>query len=204
MLPPIHFESYTTVTGTLLLAVPDEAALQATYTAGSPSNFPFWARRWPSALALAQYLSQNPAYILDKKVLELAAGLGLPSLVAAGYAAQVTASDYAPEAVELIRLSARQSGIRNLSALVINWNDPLDVSDTEVLLLSDVNYAKPDLSRLFQLIGQCMEQQLIVILATPHRLQAKPFMEELLPWRITHAEIEAEGEMISVWVMKTG
>lgn len=172
------------------------------YTSGAAPAFPFWARCWPSARALAGFLEQQPEYIRGKRVLELAAGLGLPSLVAAGYALQVTASDQAPEAVDMIRLSVQHSGISNLTACVIDWNDPVELTETDVLLLSDVNYAERDFERLLAIMRECMDKRITVILATPQRLQAKPFMESLMQWRVCGTELEAGNEWVTVWVLE--
>ena len=61
--------------------------------------FPYWSKVWPSAEALALFILQHPEYIAGKMVVELGAGLGLPSLVAAQMAASVLCTDYEPEAV---------------------------------------------------------------------------------------------------------
>lgn len=176
--------------------------MQFAYTSGAAPAFPFWARCWPSARALAGFLEQHPEYIRGKQVLELAAGLALPSLVAAGYAAQVTASDHAPEAVDIIRLSVQRSGIANMTASIIDWNDRVELTEKDVLLLSDVNYAERDFERLYALVRECMDKRITVILATPQRLQAKPFMESLMEWRVYGTELEAGNEWITVWVLE--
>jgi len=202
MFVPVTYQSFRTAVRTIQLAVPDEAAMMQAYTSGTAPAFPFWARCWPSARALAGFLEQQPEYIRGKRVLELAAGLGLPSLVAAGYALQVTASDQAPEAVDMIRLSVQRSGISNLTACVIDWNDPVQLTETDVLLLSDVNYAERDFDRLYAIMRECMDKRITVILATPQRLQAKPFMESLMQWRVCGTELEVENEWITVWVLE--
>lgn len=53
---------------------------------GSLKDFPYWSKCWPSAIALSNFIAKNQALIQDKQVLELATGLGLPSLVAARFA----------------------------------------------------------------------------------------------------------------------
>ena len=63
--------------------------------------FPYWARLWPSAIALASYLQKNAPLINGRWVAELAAGIGLPSLVAAGYAKKVWCSDWVAEATQV-------------------------------------------------------------------------------------------------------
>jgi predicted nicotinamide N-methyase len=61
---------------------------------------PYWAELWPAAIALASAL---PARLSGVRVVELGCGLGIPSLVAARRGAAVTATDWADEAIELLR-----------------------------------------------------------------------------------------------------
>src|SRR5829696_4479039 len=78
---------------------------------------PYWAELWPAGLALARALPER----LDAvRVVELGCGLGVPSLVAAARGAEVTAIDWAPEAIELLRRSAARNGPQ-LDARVADW-----------------------------------------------------------------------------------
>lgn len=62
---------------------------------------------WRGALLLSDFLLANPKLIQGKKVLELAAGTGLTSIVAATLAASVTATDVnRGEILPLIRKNA--------------------------------------------------------------------------------------------------
>ena len=70
----------------------------------------------------------------------LAAGLGLPSLLAARYAYEVHASDHIPEAVELMKRSADLNGILNMKCSLLDWNCLPENIRTDILLLSDINY----------------------------------------------------------------
>ena len=63
---------------------------------------PYWAELWPAALALVAALPP----IGGLRVVELGCGLGLPSLVAAARGAEVTATDWAPDAIELLERNA--------------------------------------------------------------------------------------------------
>src|SRR5665213_1108787 len=65
---------------------------------------PYWAELWPSGVALASAVSALE--LRGSQVIELGAGLGLPSLAAALGGADVLATDWADDAVELLRLNA--------------------------------------------------------------------------------------------------
>src|SRR3954471_23727497 len=80
---------------------------------------PYWAELWPAATALAEALPD----VRGLRVVELGCGLGLPSLVAAARAADVTGTDWAAEAIDLLRENAARNSIR-LRAEQWDWREP--------------------------------------------------------------------------------
>ncbi len=172
--------------GQVELFVPDIAKLREAYyrqrqlMPGTP--FPYWAQLWPAALAMTGFLQQHPYFILGKKVLELAAGLGLPSMVAAHYAHTVCCSDHQPEAVAVMQQSAGHNRLSNISCRVLDWNNLPAGLVADVLLLSDINYEPETFEQLYSVLQRFIMQGTMVLLSTPQRLMAKPFIERLLPW----------------------
>ena len=67
------------------------------------SPFPYWAKVWPSSIALHNVLKKHPSLIKDKTVLELGAGIGLPALMLAHITRSIQISDYNMEAVALLK-----------------------------------------------------------------------------------------------------
>src|SRR4051812_32177901 len=65
---------------------------------------PYWAELWPSGVELARAVAACD--VAGLRVLELGCGLGLPSLVAATLGAQVLATDWAEDALALLRENA--------------------------------------------------------------------------------------------------
>ncbi|HEY2541950.1 MAG TPA: 50S ribosomal protein L11 methyltransferase, partial [Gaiellaceae bacterium] len=82
---------------------------------------PYWAELWPSGLALAHVVAGRD--LGGARVLELGAGLGLPSLAAALRGAEVLATDWAEDAVTLLRDNAARNGIE-LRAERMRWDAP--------------------------------------------------------------------------------
>ena len=166
--------------------VPEPLSLQQAFTKQLQTDpataAPYWAQVWPSAYALCEFIATQPHWLQNKTVLELAAGLGLPSLLAAQVATQVTCSDYIPEAVELMQQSIQENKLENIDAMLIDWNHmPNDLS-VDVLLLSDINYEPQAFETLFNVIISFLEKGTTILLSTPHRLMAKPFIDRLLPY----------------------
>ena len=184
---------------TITLQIPDPQSLLKNATT-------FYAKLWPSAIALAEFITTNPAFIANKNVLELAAGLGLPGMVAAHIASEVTISDYIPEAVELMKSSVVLNGLTNVRCELLDWyNLPTDLT-TDVLLLSDINYDPEAFEVLYQVLGGFLASGTTIILATPQRLMAKPFIERLLAFCTMQEEVQvslnSEQTFITILVLK--
>ena len=144
--------------------------------------YPHWTKLWPAALAMSDFIHQHPELVQHKKVLELAAGLGLPSFVAARYAKAVCCSDYLEEAVATMAKSAQHLQLSNITCRVLDWNHLPDDLTADVLLLSDINYDPDQFVRLHQVLQRFLQQGTVILLTTPQRLMAKPFIEKLLPF----------------------
>jgi predicted nicotinamide N-methyase len=190
------------------LLIPDAQAVQQNYYQQKQLQpdipFPHWTKLWHSALALSNFLQSHTALIRNKTVLELAAGLGLPSLLASRYAAHVCCSDYLPEAVDVITRSATHNGLANMETRLLDWYQLPENLYAEVILLSDINYEPAAFAQLYQVLKGFIEAGATIILSTPQRLMAKPFIERLLPWQQQHVALEINNppqpEIISVFV----
>jgi predicted nicotinamide N-methyase len=141
--------------------------------------FPYWAKVWPSSIALHNVLQKHPSLIRDKTVLELGAGIGLPSLMMAGITNSIQISDYNLDAVELLRKNIEHLELENAEALKLDWNALPETIHPEVVILSDVNYDPTQFETLTKLIEKFIHQVSTVILSTPQRIMASPFVQKL-------------------------
>jgi len=141
--------------------------------------FPFWAKIWPSACALFKVLKSNPALIQDKHVIELGAGIGLPSLMMAATTKSIQISDYDVEAVALLQKNIQHLELQNAQALLLDWNNVPENINAEVVILSDVNYDPMQFDTLIILIEKMINQGCTIILSTPQRIMASPFVQQL-------------------------
>lgn len=205
MAPSFVTETFRFGEQLVVLALPDIQALQRQWEHDlqPAGGFPYWAKVWPAALGLCRFIIQHPDYIKNKQVLELAAGLGLPSLIAAHHAAGVVCSDYAEDALFYINQSVLLNQLSNVSVKGIDWNKlPPDLS-ADTVLLSDINYDPavfPELERLFKkLLGQGGA----IILSTPQRLMAKPFIMAMMPFCIDQVTLPVAEQEISVFVYRS-
>jgi predicted nicotinamide N-methyase len=181
----LHHHTYKWGSYSIDLCIPDPGYVQRLYRGQKDSQpqtpFPYWTQVWPAALAMAEFLSAEPIYVKDKSVVELAGGLGLPSLLAAQWAHSVVCSDYLPEAVAVMKQSVAKNGLPNVSCRILDWNHLPNDLTAEVLLLSDINYDPSQFDMLFKVLTDFINKGTRILLSTPQRLMAKPFLERLLP-----------------------
>ncbi|MCU0321991.1 MAG: methyltransferase [Chitinophagaceae bacterium] len=188
------------------LVIPNTNSIQQWYSTQQQTNkdfpFPYWAKVWPSAIALADFLQSNKQLIDQKKVLELAAGLGLPSLMAAKFATTIVCSDYIQEPLSLVEQSIVLNKLNNVECRILDWNDLPEGLSADVLLLSDINYEPSAFNQLLKVIEFFLQNNSTIILATPQRIMAKPFIEAVLPFCIEHTERVIEETIVSILVLR--
>jgi predicted nicotinamide N-methyase len=138
--------------------------------------FPYWAKVWPSSIALLDVLKAHPHLIQNKDVLEIGAGIGLPSLMMADITKSIQISDYEKEAVELMQKNIEHLELENVEALQLDWNALPEAIHPEVVILSDINYDPTQFDALVSLIEKFILQGSTVILSTPQRIMASSFV----------------------------
>jgi len=135
---------------------------------------PYWAELWPSGVALAEVVAGLD--VRGLRVLELGAGLGLPSLAAALGGAEVLATDWAEDAVALLRANAARNGIA-LRAERVRWDDPeplLREAPWQLVLGADLLYEERNAHQLAGLLPRLGGEML---LSEPGRPYAKDFLD---------------------------
>jgi len=161
---------------------------EALYAKDPTEAFPYWAKIWPSAIALTKYLQANPSWINNKKVLEMGAGIGLPSFSIAEKVNQLTITDHNADAVASMKKNITYLGLSNAIALELDWNHFPDHLQANTILLSDINYAPEQFDPLFNLIQLLINKGSSILIATPHRIMGNEFIHRLQEL-IKHEEI---------------
>jgi predicted nicotinamide N-methyase len=124
--------------------------------------------------------------VRNKRVLELGAGLGLPSLAAALGGAKVLATDWAEDAVALLRANAKRNSIR-LRVKRVRWDAPESIlreAPWELVLGADLLYEERNAVQLLELLPQLGGE---LVIADPGRPFAKDFFAH---WEV---EMLADG-----------
>lgn len=167
----------------ILLWMPDTASVKTVYENLKQQDpnlpFPFWAKVWESSKAMVTFLQEEPHWIENKKVLEIGAGIGLPSFSIANKASNIIISDYDREAVALAHKNIAHLNLSNLTSIVLDWNDIPEHIIADTILLSDTNYNPTDFDALVISITMFLNLGCNVVLATPNRITTNPFIEKL-------------------------
>jgi 2-polyprenyl-3-methyl-5-hydroxy-6-metoxy-1,4-benzoquinol methylase len=100
---------------------------------------PYYAALWSSAETLAKVLVSNRKLIAGKKVLELGAGLALPSVVCSMIdAKQVVASDFHPDNKHQVDRNAELNSV-SIDYMQLDWTHPKN-EKFDILVGSDLLY----------------------------------------------------------------
>jgi predicted nicotinamide N-methyase len=151
---------------------------------------PYWAELWPSGLALARTVAELD--LRGSRVLELGCGLGLPSLAAAAVGANVRATDWSAESIDLVRRNAAANELR-IDAAVLDWFAPGTVPPPvfDLVLAADVLYEERNAGPLLALLGSTVAQGGEAVIADPGRRHAPAFFSgaEAGGWAVEHVPV---------------
>jgi predicted nicotinamide N-methyase len=140
---------------------------------------PYWAELWPAATALAGAL---PERLEGVRVIELGCGLGVPSLVAAARGADVTATDWAEDAIELLRANAARNAL-TLRAEVRDWRASWP-ERFDLAIAADVLYEQRNVEPLVARLRELAPAALVALAGRPYEaefLRAVGEFEEIAP-----------------------
>jgi predicted nicotinamide N-methyase len=172
-----------------LLRPPDAEALLDEEAFEHEEFLPYWAELWPSGLALARHVARLA--VSGRRVVELGAGLGLPSLAAALAGARVLATDWAPDAVALLERNAAANGIQ-LEVERAAWTSSDELvarAPFDLALAADVLYERRNVEPLLALLPRLAPE---VLVADPRRPAAAEFLERAeTEWLVETTELQA-------------
>jgi predicted nicotinamide N-methyase len=144
--------------------------------AGRP--VPYWARLWPSGLALARAVAGDPPP-RGARVLELGCGLALPSLAAARAGARVLATDGAPDAVafaaHVLALNEAEADVA-IASWAAHGDALVARGPWDVVLAADVLYTRANAEQAAALLPRLLAPGGEVRLADPERAGARGFL----------------------------
>lgn len=168
----------------VLITRPSDTGALLDQAADDPEqNLPYWSELWPSGIALAAAIAQQPDLVRGLPVLELGTGLGITAIAALKAGADLIVTDYSPESLVLAAVNTRRNGGRSARAVQMNWRDPDQALLDEfpggfpVVLAADVLYERRDIQPLLSLFNRIVAPGGLLWLAEPGRPPASIFLE---------------------------
>ncbi len=186
---------------------PNEASRDRLFEQGRADpekQMPYWAKVWPSGVALADVVVERKEEVSDKHVLELGAGLGVTACAVLEYGGHIVTADYSALPLAHCRLNTLVNTDRAPRATCFNWRHDGEVAAVSdqpefrngfpLIIAGDVLYEGRDAEPLLNVIEQMLNDDGSLWLAEPVRKTAQRFLDSAasLGWEIDSRQVQAE------------
>jgi len=141
-------------------------------------DFPLWAKIWKASWVLSGYLADMPVEP-GKRLLEIGAGVGLVSIVAASFGHQITMTEYNPDALNFAHANAHLNNCPGLPIQKLDWHHPQLKGKFDTIVASEVVYKQDDFSALIHLFRAYLRPRGQIILASEMRKTGKDLFDLL-------------------------
>jgi ETFB lysine methyltransferase len=173
----------------------------------SSASWPIFGIVWPSSLILARHMLDYD--IAGKRVLEVGCGIGLASLVLNQRHANITATDYHPEAEAFLNYNTQLNHGAHIHFKRTDWADPVtDLGLFDLVIGSDVLYESEHVDLLAAFINQHAHAHCDVVLVDPGRGHHARFSKRMITLGYSHRqhkplavnlETPFSGQLLSFW-----
>jgi 16S rRNA G1207 methylase RsmC len=109
----------------------------------------------------------------DKRFLEIGAGVGLVSIVAASFGHQITMTEYNPHALTFAHANAHLNNCPDLSIRKLDWHRPQLSGKFDTIVASEITYKLQDFVPLIQLFRSYLQPGGEIILTSEMRKTGK-------------------------------
>ena len=135
-------------------------------------DFPLWAKIWKASWVLSGYLAELPPDV-NQRFLEIGAGVGLVSIVAATFGHQITMTEYNSDALNFARANACLNNCPNLPIKKLDWNHPRLKDQFDLIVAAEVTYDEAFFLPLIRLFKSNLKPEGEIILASEIRRSGK-------------------------------
>lgn len=166
--------------------------------AGDPdvTEAPFWAKLWDASFLLAYFLGKQPVQP-GRHLLEIGAGMGVVGIFAALCGHRITITDINEDALLFARANALLNGLHDVEIRKLDWSDPFETRQYDVIVGSEVVYDRRTYPLLVDFLRRSLTPEGIIFLAKHAELPAPLFFEELtrcFEFKTTSQSVRMDGE----------
>ena len=174
----------------LLPRAADELIDEAEFEADE--RLPYWADLWPSARGLTRHLLDHPP--VETRIVELGAGVALPSLALRSLGADPLATDYYADALRFAEANAWRNGLSPLRTGLLDWRDPAIGGRWGLVVAADVVYEQRNGEALAELLPRILADGGQMLLADPGRMYFGEFRDRMeeMDWAVEEIDVRTE------------
>ncbi|MBN1279750.1 MAG: methyltransferase domain-containing protein [Chlorobiaceae bacterium] len=147
----------------------------------SPEEFlkdeqmPYWAEIWPAAIMLSSFIARELP-LEGKRIIEIGAGVGMVSVVAAANGADVLSTDYSQDALRFVAYNALRNGV-HLETATLDWRLVQCNERFDMLFAADVLYERVNPLPVMTAIDKLLKSDGMAWIADPRRRLAGQFLD---------------------------
>ncbi|CAG9538842.1 unnamed protein product [Cercopithifilaria johnstoni] len=152
---------------------------------------------WDSGIALARYISEHPELVANRTVLELGAGLGLPSIISSYQDTKLIHITDKASALDLLEENIRQNANNDcdIKIFALDWNVDQPPQKYQVILGADLIYIGITFEPLLKLFRDASDHDAVIYLSSKIRYQRdQDFHSQFLREQFDVREIFYETE----------
>lgn len=158
----------------------------------SSANWPLFGIIWPSGEVLAHLMQSYD--VSGKKILEVGCGIALASLVLNHREADITATDYHPEAGRFLSENTRINEDRDIPFLRTAWEDENScLGEFDLIIGSDLLYEQGHVRILSEFINNHTKEHCEIILVDPGRGNHAKFSKRMIACGYDHSQYKPEN-----------
>ena len=158
----------------------------------SSATWPLFGVIWPSSLVLAHYICDYQTE--SKRILEIGCGMALSSLLLNKQCADITATDYHPEAEKFLERNALLNEGEAIDFELVDWaakSDDLGLFD--LIIGSDILYEDEHAELLASFISGHSKPTCEVIIVDPGRGRKNKLSSRLVDFGFTSSQHQPEN-----------
>jgi len=155
-------------------------------------RLPYWADLWPSARGLTRHLLDRPP--TARRILELGAGVALPSLALRSLGSDPLVTDYYADAHRFAEANAARNGLAPLRTAMLDWRDPPAGEQWDLIIAADVVYEQRNGEALAKLLPRILADGGQLLLADPGRVYFGEFRDRMeeMDWAVDEIDVRTE------------